>query len=260
MQLAEKMTTVPANSSICIRIENLSASYRQNEPVLSDVSLNIYDGEAVALLGHNGSGKSTLIRCLMGQMKTDSGNIEMFDTRMSEASRSKQREVRRRIGVVYQKHNLIPRLSVLSNVIHGALAFSHSPLLWYHTTAPVAIRNQAMEVLEKVGLAPFAARKASALSGGQSQRVALARALMQKPDCILADEPVASLDPQAGEEIMTLLKKLCKEQGVALVFSTHHLEHALQYADSIVALKQGCIFTACSAADASLEQLRKIYE
>lgn len=244
----------------CVQVENVGAWYTRGEPVLQDVSFSISVGEAVALLGHNGSGKSTLIRCLTGLMNVQHGNISLFEIPLDSVSKRKQQELRRKVGVVYQKHNLVPRLSVLSNVIHGALARDRSPRLWFQSTAPKQYRHEAMDILDRVGLAPFAERKAGQLSGGQSQRVALARALMQQPKLILADEPVASLDPQAGEEIMQLLHQLCKQEEVTLVFSTHHLDHATQYSDSLVALKGGVVFASGPSATVSQESLKRIYE
>ena len=257
---AKEEIEIESAAPLCLEVQSLGAWYTEGEPVLTDVSFSVAEGEAVALLGHNGSGKSTLIRCLMGLMPVRSGSVSLFTTPLESASARKQRELRRAVGVVYQKHNLIPRLSVLSNVIHGALSRERSPRLWFQSTAPQQYREEAFEVLERVGLARFAERKAGQLSGGQSQRVALARALMQHPRLILADEPVASLDPQAGEEMMRLLHALCKEEGVTLVFSTHHLDHAREYSDSLIALKGGVVFDSGASDTVSPESLKRIYE
>ena len=143
----------------------------------------------------------------------------------------------------------MPRLSALSNVIHGALGRNTQSFgsvlsgisLWSHITAGSAYRERAMECLDRVNLADLAHRRADSLSGGQSQRVAIARALMQDPDLIIADEPAASLDPIAGEEVMGLFSELCREAGVSLIFSTHNISHAVDFADRMMAMKSGRI-------------------
>jgi phosphonate transport system ATP-binding protein len=160
---------------------------------------------------------------------------------------------------VFQKHNLVPRLSVLTNVLHGGLARSSTPRLWYQGWASDAHRQEAMACLGQVGMAHLARQRADALSGGQSQRVAIARALMQQPETIFADEPVASLDPQAGEDVMQVFSDLSRRQGLTLVFVTHHLEHAVRYADRVIGLQGGSLALDAPAPTLPVQQLRSMY-
>ena len=148
---------------------------------------------------------------------------------------------------------------MLTNIIHGLLGKSSSPRLWLQSFAPRNIRQAALEKLKSVGLEEFAGRSAEQLSGGQSQRVAIARALMQNPRIIFADEPTASLDPQAGHDVMELLHKLCKEEGITLVYTTHDLEHAEKYSDQIVALKVGEVVIKAATASINFAELESLY-
>jgi len=145
-------------------------------------------------------------------------------------------------------------------VLHGAQARHGGPQVWYHPLAPQRLREEAMHCLELVGLADFAAQRADRLSGGQSQRVAIARTLMQRPKLMFADEPVASLDPHAGEEVMELFADLIRRQRLTLVFTSHHIDHALRFGDRVVALRQGSIALDASAGVLDAATLRQIYE
>ena len=164
-------------------------------------------------------------------------------------SQLKLRKMRSNVGVVFQKHNLVPRLSVLSNVIHGSIGEANNKSMlplsaigrWAHVTAPNSVRSKAINCLRMVGLESLALKRADSLSGGQSQRVAIARALMQDPELIIADEPAASLDPIAGQQVMSLFFKLCKEKKITFLFTSHNTDQALDYADRIIALKNGNI-------------------
>jgi phosphonate transport system ATP-binding protein len=264
--LATVVDSSPANSSSssaadALSVKDVRLSYEGNKEVLKGVSFDVSSGEAVALLGHNGSGKSTLLRSVVGLERISAGSITLLGSSFgSGGSGRKLKQARSQVGFIFQHHNLVPRLSVLSNVIHGAMANSASPRLWYQGVAPKAERQKALEILESVGLGAFAERRADQLSGGQSQRVAIARALMQDPKMILADEPVASLDPQAGEDVMRLLSSLCNARGVTLVFATHHLEHCRDFARRVVALKQGKLILDSPSADVDFQELRRIYE
>ena len=195
----------------------------------------------------------------MQLIPADSGSVRLFGNDLGSQSPKSLRTLRARVGFIFQKHNLVPRLSVLSNVLHGALALKSTPRLWYHGFASSADRNEAMHCLSRVGLADLAARRVETLSGGQSQRVAIARALMQRPTVLFADEPVASLDPQAGQEVMELFVRLVREEGLSLVFVSHHLEHALHYSDRILGLKDSYLQLDTTPSRESLDSLRAIY-
>jgi len=210
-------------------------------PVLRGVSISIEAGSIVALIGANGAGKSTLLRSCIRLIEPDSGIIKMLGTELTNTRQKDLRIARSQIGFVFQKHNLSSRLSALSNVIHGAQARHFGPRVWLQCFASQTLREEAMEKLSAVGLAHKAVDRADRLSGGQSQRVAIARALMQRPRMILADEPVASLDPNSGQEVMELMARLARTQGATLVFTTHNLQHAKDYADRVIGLKDGLV-------------------
>ena len=223
-----------------LKVTNLSKSYK-NKKVLREINLNVSYGESVALIGSNGSGKSTLIKCLLGLTNIEKGEIFTNQIRLNMKNNNLLNFYRRDIAFIWQTHNLVPRLSVLSNVIHGALNTRPNPRLWYQAFAPSEIRYRALNCLDQVGVKHFAKNNVNTLSGGESQRVAIARALMQKPKLMIADEPVASLDPKVGIEVMNLLKDLTLKQGITLFFTTHDLKHAEHYANRVIGLKDGVI-------------------
>jgi phosphonate transport system ATP-binding protein len=226
--------------------------------VLHDVSLAVHPGEAVALLGANGSGKSTLLRCALRLIEPDRGSIRLLDEDLSAARGRFLRRLRARAGLVFQRHNLVPRLSVLTNVVHGAL--DRSGLAAVHQAiAPGSLRAEAMECLDRVGLADLARRRADRLSGGQSQRVAIARALMQRAPLILADEPAASLDPAAAEEVMGLFGTLARQERIAVLFTSHDLSAALAHADRVLGLRDGRIDLEGQAEKFSARDLAGLY-
>ncbi len=228
--------------------------------ILNGVSFSVVQSCVVALIGANGAGKSTLLRCCVRLTEPDSGSVNILGTQLVGAKRSSLNGIRAQIGFVFQKHNLSGRLSALSNVVHGVQSRSSGPRTWHQALAPRHVREEAMDMLELVGLADRAASRVDQLSGGQSQRIAIARALMQRPKIIFADEPVASLDPTAGVEVMDLLIRLARTRGVTVVFTTHSIRHALDYSDRIIGLKDGSITMDGPPADYSAETLRTFYD
>lgn len=241
-----------------VRIAGLAKSF-DARPVLRGVDLAVPRGQAVALLGSNGAGKSTLLRCCLRLIEPDAGAVDLLGEPVRGLGRGPLRRLRARVGFVFQRHNLVGRLSALSNVLHGAQARHAGPRYWLQSLAPASARADAMCCLERVGLGGLAGQRADRLSGGQSQRVAIARALMQCPAMVMADEPVASLDPAAGEEVMDLFVQLIREEGVTLVYTSHNLEHALAYADRVVALKDGRIVVDAPAAALAPRDLAFVY-
>jgi phosphonate transport system ATP-binding protein len=227
--------------------------------VLDGVDLRVRPGEAVALIGSNGAGKSTLLKCLIRLIEPGSGEIDLLGEKVMRLDRRALRRLRSRVGVVWQRHNLVPRLSAYSNVVHGVQARLSGPRGWLHSLAPAAVREEALHCLEQVGLADRALQRADSLSGGQSQRVAIARMLMQRPELVLADEPDASLDPQAGEEVMGLLHDLTRRSGLALVVVSHRLEHATAFSDRIVGLAGGKVAFDVPARSADPDALRDFF-
>ncbi len=256
--VADRIATDQAPAEIDLSVRGLTKRFGSME-ILRDVSFSVAKGSVVALIGANGAGKSTLLRCALRLVEPDAGSIEILGTPLNGMKHSALAKTRAKVGFVFQKHNLCSRLSALSNVVHDVQSRFHGPLAWHQMAAPRAVRDEAMEMLGHVGLADRAASRADQLSGGQSQRVAIARALMQRPRIIFADEPVASLDPTAGEEVMALLISLARTRGVTVVFTTHNLRHALDYGERIVGLRAGQIAMDGRAESYSAETLRSFY-
>ncbi len=248
-----------ALAPVDIEARGVGKSYGES-PVFADVSFRLSRGEAVALVGANGAGKSTLLRCLMGLVPVTTGVVRLLGETTNDARGKQLRALRARVGLVSQKHNLVPRLSVLSNVLHGLLGRHPGMRHWNHMLAPQASRDAALEALRQVGLESFALRRADRLSGGQSQRVAIARAIVSGPEVLFADEPCASLDPAAGEEVMELFFRLVQDKGVTVVFTSHNITHALRYGDRVLGLAQGRVKLDATAASLSQPELRELYD
>ena len=227
---------------IDLEIKDLKKTFG-SESVLKGLSFSVNSQSLLAIIGSNGAGKSTLLRCCSRLIEPSSGSIKVFDKEITNLNSHRLRQIRRDVGFIFQRHNLVPRLSVLSNVIHGDFGNVTSGLKrvtrWFHFLSPQASRSQAMDCLRKVNLSHLAMKRVDTLSGGQSQRVAIARVLMQKPKLLLADEPVASLDPVAAKTVMELLTELCKKEKITVIFTSHNVEDAVKYSDKILALKDG---------------------
>lgn len=223
-----------------IAIEALRKSFGQRR-VVEGLDLAVPGGQSLALIGANGTGKSTLLRMIVRLAEADAGRISVLGESVGGLRGAALKRFRARVGVVFQKHNLVARVSALSNVVHGVQSRRSGPRSWTQALAPAEIRDEAMACLDAVGLADKAMQRADSLSGGQSQRVAIARMLMQRPELVLADEPDASLDPRAGREVMELLFRLTRDKGLTLVFVSHHMAHARRFSDRIVGLADGGI-------------------
>lgn len=243
-----------------VEIRDLSVCYGDEVIVFSEVCLAVGRGERVALIGANGAGKSTLLKCCLGFVKPVAGDVRLFGQGFDKIGGRAQRRLRGGIGFVAQKHNLVQRLSVLSNVIHGTLATRSGPRYWIHSLAARTVRSRALEALDMVGLVHLARRRADSLSGGQSQRVAIARALVAEPRLILADEPAASLDPAAGDEVMATFAKVSRQTGTTLLFTTHNLEHALRHAGRVVGLRGGRLELDAPSTELAVGGLRGLYD
>ncbi|WP_244944424.1 phosphonate ABC transporter ATP-binding protein [Stutzerimonas kirkiae] len=244
-----------------LRVSGLSKRFDgAAAPVWSDVSFDIPHGQRVAIIGGNGAGKSTLLRCCMRLIDADSGIVYFGDQSVTGLRGNALSKARSRVGFIFQKHNLVSRLSVLTNVLHGGMAWARTPRMWFQGVAASEHRDYALHCLDQVKLGHLSKRQAGELSGGQSQRVAIARALMQKPSMIFADEPAASLDPQAGEDVMQVFSDLARDESLTLVFVTHHLEHALRYADRVLGLQDSRLSLDVPSNSLSAQQLRGMYE
>jgi phosphonate transport system ATP-binding protein len=247
-----------ARSSAAIAISGLAKSFTPGHPIFAGINLHIAPGSIVALIGANGAGKSTLLRCIPRLIEPDAGDLCVLGHDVM-GPRRQLRSLRTRIGFVFQKHNLVGRLSALTNVVHGAQARNVGARAWLQSLAPRVIRQEALDCLNRVGLAAMAGQRADQLSGGQSQRVAIARALMQHPEIVLADEPAASLDPQAGDEVMQLFASLMREEAKTVVFTSHNLSHALSFADRVIAIGGGRIVLDAPSSQLKESELRDLY-
>jgi len=220
-----------------LRVEHLTKIYPNGTVALRDVSFEVPDGEFLVVIGLSGSGKSTLLRCINRLIEPTSGKIYWNDIDITSASPSEIRRIRRQIGMIFQQFNLVKRSSVLTNVLSGRLGYAN-PWLSLLGVWPVEDRQKALRALERVGIADKAYQRADTLSGGQQQRVGIARALMQDPRLLLADEPVASLDPVLAHSILQYLEQLNKE-GVTVICSLHFLDLVHRYATRVIGLKDG---------------------
>ncbi len=257
---ALRSTFATADTACPLQVEGLTKRFANSDtPVFTDISFRLNPGQAVALIGANGAGKSTLLRCCVRLIEPDAGRIVLDGVNLCGKSGRGLRLARNRVGFVFQKHCLVPRLSALSNVLHGGLAHHSGPRHWLQGLATQGDREKALHCLEQVGLAHLAHKRCDELSGGQSQRVAIARALMQDPSILFADEPTASLDPQSGEEIMELFAALGRARGLTLFFVSHHIEHALQYADRILGVRDRQLMLDSASGAETLTSLRGFY-
>lgn len=221
-----------------LKIENLSKRYNEKTLALDNVSFTVSEGEFVAVIGLSGSGKSTLLRCINRLIEPTSGDIWWNDTHLSHITGEELRRARRKIGMIFQHFNLVRRSTVLTNVLSGRLGYTN-PIATVLGRFPESDIKMAYASLERVGIRDKANNRADELSGGQQQRVGIARALMQEPELILADEPVASLDPALAHSIMRHLQQINREDGITLLCSLHHLDLVQQYSTRVVAFNQG---------------------
>ncbi len=221
-----------------LQVERLTKVYDNGVRALEDVTFTVPRGQFLAVIGLSGSGKSTLLRCINRLVEPTSGRILFAGSDVTAANDVELRRARRRIGMVFQHFNLVHRSSVLTNVLAGRLGYI-SPTWSLANRFPKPDTEKAYAQLERVGLRDKARARADTLSGGQQQRVGIARALMQDPELILADEPVASLDPVLAHSIMQHLEQINREDGVTVLCSLHFLDLVHRYADRVIALNEG---------------------
>ncbi|WP_067219832.1 phosphonate ABC transporter ATP-binding protein [Stappia indica] len=222
------------------------------------VTLDIPDGQMVGVIGRSGAGKSTLLRMLNRLVDPNGGRILFRDTEVSALSGSALRSWRRDCAMVFQQFNLVPRLDVVSNVLHGTLN-ARSTLSTVFNLFSKADILRAIDILERLGVAEHAMKRAEALSGGQQQRVAIARALMQSPKVLLADEPIASLDPLNAKIVMDALKDINEREGITVITNLHTLDTARTYCERIIGMSQGRVVFDGTANELTAEAVREIY-
>ena len=241
-----------------IKFEHVYKQYSNGVLGLNDVNLEIQQGEFVAVLGLSGAGKSTLIRTVNKMIDITGGKLTVNGTDVSALSRRALRKFRRKIGMVFQSFNLVTRTSVINNVLSARVAdmsFVRTLLGLYSKKDKLL----ALESLDKVGILEKAYTRADQLSGGQQQRVALARTLAQNPEIILADEPVAALDPVMADIVMEDFKRINREMSITVVINIHHVDLALQYADRVIGIRAGQIVYDGPTGEVNDDVLKQIY-
>lgn len=241
-----------------LSISNLTKQYGRGEVALRDVSLEVPPGQVMALIGPSGAGKSTLIRCINRLVEPTKGTISLGGQELTTLRGKQLRRARRRIGMIFQEHALVDRLTVMENVLSGQLGYTgfwRSQLRRF----PQPVVTRAFELLDRVGITEHADKRADQLSGGQRQRVGIARALLQNPEFLLVDEPTASLDPKTSRQIMRLLLELANEHGLSAIINIHDVPLAQMFVERIVGLKEGQVVFDGPTPELTTDVLTTIY-
>jgi len=241
-----------------LRVEKLGKRYKTGDQALNDVSFEVRAGQVVGLIGPSGAGKSTLIRCVNRLVEPTAGKIYLNDTDITALGRTNLRRVRRRIGMIFQEYALVERLTVMENVLSGRLGYVS---FWrsFSRRYPQQDIDKAFGLLDRVGLADQADKRADALSGGQRQRVGIARALEQDPEILLVDEPTASLDPKTSRQIMRLICEICAERSLPTIINIHDVLLAQQFVGRIIGLRAGEVVFDGAPATLDEDVLTRIY-
>ncbi|SEU01520.1 phosphonate ABC transporter ATP-binding protein [Paenibacillus sp. NFR01] len=241
-----------------IEFNKVEKKYPNGTTALQNINLIIQQGEFVAVIGLSGAGKSTLIRCINRMHDITGGQLNVDGVDVSKLRGKQIRRFRRRIGMIFQSFNLVTRTTVIKNVL---VSFVPDLPLWRKVTGIYAKDHKikALEALDKVGILDKAYIRVDQLSGGQQQRVALARTLAQNPDIILADEPIASLDPVTSKLVMDDFKRINQEMNISVIMNIHHVEVALEYADRIIGIRKGEVVFDGEASGVTKELLNEIY-
>ena len=241
-----------------IVFDHVSKTYPNGYQALKDINLTIEQGEFVAIIGLSGAGKSTLIRTINRMHDITDGTLTVDGVNVMELKGARLRQFRRNIGMIFQSFNLVTRTTVIKNVLTSRvpeLPFWRALLGAY----PRKDKLEALEALDKVGILDKAFVRADQLSGGQQQRVALARTLAQNPKIILADEPVASLDPVTAKQVMDYFRRINREMNISVLINIHHVDLALQYADRVIGIKAGEVVYDGPASEVNEAVLAEVY-
>jgi phosphonate transport system ATP-binding protein len=241
-----------------LRVINLTKVYDDGTVALRNVSFEVPDGQFLAVVGLSGSGKSTMLRCINRLIEPTEGEIWWNDIKLSHVTGEELRRARRKIGMIFQQFNLVERSSVLTNVLSGRLGYVN-PVTSVLNRFSRADMERAYQSMDRVGIREKAKNRADELSGGQQQRVGIARALMQEPELVLADEPVASLDPVLAHSIMRHLQRINREDGITVLCSLHFLDLVQEYSDHVIALNEGRLVFEGPPSGIDDERFRDIY-
>ncbi len=241
-----------------LRITDLIKRYGDDKPVLKNLNLEVPGESVVSVIGASGAGKSTLLRCINRLVEPTSGSIELNGVELTNLGSRDLRRARRRIGMIFQGFNLVERLTVMENVQSGRLGYIP---LWRAASRryPPEDIERAFHLMERVGIAHYASKRADELSGGERQRVGVVRALMQEPEILLADEPTASLDPKASRQIMELLQKLAAELRLPVLINIHNVGEAREFTQRIVGMRFGRIIFDGDPTDLNHDAMDEIY-
>jgi len=241
-----------------LKIESLGKHYNEDTKVLKDINFEVETGEFVAIIGPSGAGKSTLLRCINRMVDMNAGNIIFDDLDVGMMRKRELRKLRTNIGMIFQHYNLVPRLTVIENVLHGRFGYKSNlqGILGRFTEDE---KERAFYLLDKLGIVEHAYKRCDQLSGGQQQRVGICRALIQDPKLILCDEPIASLDPNSSKVIMDYLKTITTEMGITCLVNLHQVDVAKEYADRIIGLNKGEIVFDGSSKFLYQDQIERIY-
>ncbi len=257
------LATKPMNSSTTaaprtvLSIQGLSKTYKGGVEALENVNIDVREGEFLVILGPSGAGKSTLMRCLNRLVEPSEGKVIHNGEEITGPGKN-LREIRHRFGMVFQQFNLVKRLSVLTNVLTGRLAYRSTwRSLFYNFSQED--KRIAIECLARVNMDHKTFQRADTLSGGEQQRVAIARALAQQPQIILADEPVASLDPKIARQVLGYLKQVSHELGITVLCNLHQVDYAREFAERIVGMSRGAVMFQGSGDELTDDVLHRIY-
>lgn len=241
-----------------LQVQNLSKRYDKDKRVLSDISLEVRKGEFVSIIGPSGAGKSTFLRCINRMIDTSEGEIHFDDVDVMALSKKELRKHRTKIGMIFQHYNLVSRLTVIENVLHGRFGYKSTwqGILGHFTEEE---KLQAFNLLKKLGMEEHAYKRCDQLSGGQKQRVGIARALIQSPKLLLCDEPIASLDPNASKVIMDHLQTISKELDITCIVNLHQVDVAKKYSDRIIGLNSGRVVYDGTSNELTSSAIHTIY-
>ncbi len=241
-----------------LKLEKLTKVYKTGDKALSDVDLEVPQGQVIALIGPSGAGKSTLIRCINRLVDPTSGRVILKGVDLTGLGARRLRRERRRMGMIFQEYALVERLTVMENVLSGRLGYVGF-LRSFFRKFPQSDIDEAFRLLDRVGLLHMADKRADELSGGQRQRVGICRALIQDPALLLVDEPTASLDPKTSREIMRLIVEMCRERDLAAIINIHDVNLAKMFVQRVVGLESGRIIFDGAPEELVPEVLTQIY-